>query len=108
MGVVYTIEELKELIAPVALKYNLPAVYLFGSYARGDATENSDVDILVDRTGTALTGLFAMGGLYNDLAEAVGKTIDLVTTSALEQQCTIERTPWFVENLNTERIKIYG
>ena len=108
MDVVYTIEQLKERIAPVALKYELPAVYLFGSYAKGEATEASDVDILVDKTGTTIKGLFAMGGLYNDLSEAVGKQIDLVTTGALEQESTRERTPWFYENLNNEKVKIYG
>jgi len=108
MSVIYTIDELRERIVPVALKYNLPAVYLFGSYARGEATEHSDVDILVDKTGTQLRGLFAMGGLYNDLCEAVGKQIDLVTTGALEQKSTRERTPWFVDNLEKERVKIYG
>ena len=105
---VYTIDELKERITPVALKYCLPAVYLFGSYARGDATEKSDVDILVDRTGTSLIGLFEMGGLYNAFSEAVEKSIDLVTTDALEEQSTKERTPWFVENLHKERVKIFG
>ena len=35
---VYTIEEIAELIAPVAKKYNIPKVYIFGSYARGEAT----------------------------------------------------------------------
>ena len=105
---VYTIEQLKERVRPVAIKYNLPAVYLFGSYAKGEATEYSDVDILVDKTGTELRGLFAMGGLYNELSEALGKQIDLVTTSALKQESTKQRTPWFVENLNKERIKIYG
>jgi predicted nucleotidyltransferase len=108
IGVVYTIEQLQERIAPVANKYGLPAVYLFGSYAKGEATENSDVDILVDKSGTALHGMFAMGGLYNDLTEALGKPIDLVTTSALEQESTKERMPWFVENLNSEKIQIYG
>ena len=105
---VYTIEQLKERITPVAIKYGLPAVYLFGSYAKGEATEASDVDILVDKTGIALKGLFALGGLYNDLSEAVGKQIDLVTTDALEQKSTRERTPWFYENLNNEKVKIYG
>ena len=105
---VYTIDQLKEIIAPVASRYQLPAVYIFGSYARGDATEASDVDILVDRSGTQLRGLFAMGGLYNDLCEAVGKPIDLLTTSALEQDCTRQRTPWMIENLNKERVQIYG
>ena len=105
---IYTIEQLKERIAPVAVKYRLPAVYLFGSYARGEATETSDVDILVDRSGTELRGLFAMGGLYNDLSEAVGKPIDQITTGALEQESTRERTPWLVESLEKERVQIYG
>jgi len=106
--VIYSIEQLKERISPVAQRYGLPAVYLFGSYATGKATEHSDVDILIDRTGTDVRGLFALGGLYNDLSEAVGKQIDLVTTDALEQDCTKERTPWFVENLSKERVKIFG
>lgn len=105
---VYSIDQLTEKISPVALKYRLPAVYIFGSYARGDATDASDVDILIDRTGAGLNGLFAMGGLYNDLSEAVGKPIDLLTTSALEQESTKQRTPWLIENLNRERIQIYG
>jgi len=107
-SVVYTIEQIKERITPVAVKYRLPAVYLFGSYARGEATEQSDVDILVDRTGTELRGMFAMGGLYNDLSEAIEKSIDLVTTGVLEQESTKQRTPWFVEDLERDRIKIYG
>ncbi|GHV40767.1 nucleotidyltransferase [Clostridia bacterium] len=105
---VYTIEQLKERVAPVAQKHGLPAVYIFGSYARGEATEQSDVDILVDKTGTALTGLFEMGGLYNDFCEVFEKEVDLITTSALEQKRTIERTPWFVENVNGEKVKLYG
>lgn len=105
---IYTIEQIKERIAPVALKYKLSAVYLFGSYAKGEATEDSDVDILIDRTGTSLVGMFMLGGLYNDLYVAMGKQIDLVTTGALEQESTKERTPWFVENLNNEKVKIYG
>jgi len=105
---VFTIEKLKECIAPVALKYRIPAVYLFGSYARGDANDNSDVDIIVDKTGTKLSGLLAMGGLFNDLSEAVGKPIDLITTSILEEESTKQRLPWFVENLKREMVKIYG
>ena len=105
---VYSIEQLKERIVPIAIKYNLPAVYLFGSYARGEANDDSDVDILVDRTGTQLKGMFAMGGLYNDLCNVVEKSIDLVTTGVLEQESTKKRTPWFVEDLEREKLKIYG
>ena len=105
---VYTIDELKILIEPVAKKYSLPAVYVFGSYARGEATADSDVDILVDKTGTDLRGLLAMGGLYNDLVDAVDKQIDLITTTALEEDSTKLRTPWFIENLEREKVRIYG
>ena len=83
-------------------------MYLFGSYARGEASDDSDVDILVDKTGTELVGLFEMGGLYNDLEAAAEKPIDLVSTGVLEQRITKEMKPWFVENLKRERLKIYG
>ena len=62
----------------------------------------------MDKTGTELRGLFAMGGLYNDLSEAIGKPIDLMTTGVLEQESTRERTPWMIEKLNRERVKGYG
>ena len=51
---IYTIDELREIVAPIARKYGLRAAYLFGSYARNEATENSDVDILIDRTGSSV------------------------------------------------------
>jgi predicted nucleotidyltransferase len=104
---IYTIEQLKEKIAPIARKYNLAAVYIFGSYARGEATDDSDVDVLIDRTGTNLIGLFKLGGLYNDLNEAIKKPIDLLTTDVLEEKSAIKRTPWLIENLHKERMKIY-
>lgn len=105
---VFTIDEIRERVAPVARKYRLRAVYLFGSYARSEATADSDVDLLVDRTGSTVKGMFDMGSLYNELCESVGKSIDLVTTQTLEQDSTKERVPAFVENLERERIRIYG
>ena len=62
----YTIDEIKKRITPVAQKYGLSAVYLFGSYARGEANENSDIDLLVDLTGSKVHGIL-LGGLYVDL-----------------------------------------
>lgn len=105
---IFTIDEIKERVTPVARKYRLKAVYLFGSYARSEATADSDVDLLVDRTGSAVKGMFDMGSLYNDLCVSIGKNIDLVTTQTLEQNSTRERVPVFVESLERERIQIYG
>jgi len=104
---VYTISQLKERIIPVAIKYQLKAVYIFGSYAKGEATEDSDVDILVDRTGSIVQG-WIIGGLYNDLLECIGKNVDVITTHALMQDGTNDRIPWFTNNVMNERIQIYG
>lgn len=45
---VYTIDEIKAKIYPIAKQYNLSKVYLFGSYARGEEDENSDIDIALE------------------------------------------------------------
>ena len=103
---IYSIEELKQLIAPVAEKYGLREVYLFGSYARSEATEQSDVDILIDRTGSKIRGMFEMGGLYEDLRASIGKEVDLVTTQTLEQSSTKRRSPLFIQNIQAERMRL--
>ena len=58
---IYTQDQIRQMIAPIAEKYHLKAVFLFGSYARGDATESSDVDLLVDTAGTSLKSLLSLG-----------------------------------------------
>ena len=83
---IYTQDQIRQMIAPIAEKYHLKAVFLFGSYARGDATESSDVDLLVDTAGTSLKSLLSLGALYCDLEAALGKPIDLVRVSTLEQK----------------------
>ena len=65
VGKKYTIEDLKTIIGPIARKYGVKGIYLFGSYARGDANENSDVDLRIDKG--SLKGLFALCGLYTEL-----------------------------------------
>ena len=54
---VYSIEQIQKLITPIAKKYGLKSVFLFGSYARGTATENSDVDLIIDTSGTEIKSL---------------------------------------------------
>jgi len=105
---IYSLDEIKKRIKPVAEKYSLRAVYLFGSYARNEATDDSDVDIMIDRTGSKVKGLFDMSSLYDDLSESFGKEIDLITTHTLEQRDTIKRTPLFSKNVTEGRILIYG
>ena len=104
---IYTIEEIRNRILPVAEKYKLPAVNLFGSYARGTAQDNSDIDLLIDTTGTALTGLFALGTVYCELEEALGKKIDLITVSALQQTARAPSEELFRNTVWKEKVNLY-
>jgi predicted nucleotidyltransferase len=104
---IYTLDDIKKKIIPIAKKYNIQAVWVFGSYARGEATEHSDVDLLFQRKGSDIVG-WMIGGFYEDLCETLGKDLDLVTIETLEQPYTISRTPWFVDNLLKERRLLYA
>lgn len=94
---VYTVEQIRDLTAPIASSYGIRSLSLFGSYARGEATTDSDVDILIDR-GTALRG-WEIGGLYNDLSEALGKELDMVTVSGAD--------PAFLDKIRKDEVLLY-
>ncbi len=102
---VYSFEEIVERVRPVAEKYGLRSVYLFGSYARGDANDNSDIDLLVD-DGDTVHGLLWLGGLYDDFCTALEKKIDMVTLNSLERQRGTELGGRFVEEVELDRRKI--
>ena len=102
---VYSVDELKRKITPIAARYNLSAVYLFGSYARNEATEESDVDILIDGQGSVVKSLFDMGGLYHDLRETLDKEIDLVTVQGLEREKEVGA--FFVDNVINDGVMLF-
>lgn len=104
----YTISDIQRIIEPIAKKYQLRAVYLFGSYARGTATQASDIDLLVDTTGTSLTSLFAMGALCCELEEALKKPIDLITVSSLQQHAQMPSEEDFRKTVMNERLTLYA
>ncbi len=103
---IYTLDEIKKRILPVIEKYDIPAMYLFGSYARGEATEESDLDFLVDTTGTSLTSLLALGALYCDLEEVFQKSIDLITVRSVMQNVETESERSFRDTIIRERVKL--
>ncbi|MDR0920139.1 MAG: nucleotidyltransferase domain-containing protein [Oscillospiraceae bacterium] len=101
---IYTIDELKERVNPIAKKYNLKAVWVFGSYAKGKANKYSDIDLLVDLKGSAVLGLI-IAALFDDFLQTMQKEVDMVTVSALSQK---DNDPMFKENVLNERILLYG
>jgi hypothetical protein len=73
--------ENREEILRIAGRHGAKNLRLFGSMARGDASESSDVDILVEVGET--TSPWFPGGLIADLEELLGRKVHLVTTGAL-------------------------
>lgn len=104
---VYTLDDLRRIIAPIAERYGLKAVYVFGSYARGEADADSDVDLLVDLSGTGIRSLFSLGSVYCDLESALEKNIDLVPVSSLEQRPGSASDVSFRDTVQKERVRIY-
>ena len=82
-------------------------MYLYGSYARGEATEESDLDFLVDTAGTNLTSLLALGELYCDLEEIFHKDIDLITVRSVMQNNLTESDRSFRDTVIRERVNLH-
>jgi predicted nucleotidyltransferase len=95
---VYSIEQIKERVTPVAQSYGVDRVMLFGSYARGEATETSDVDLHIWRG--RIRGLFELGGFMEDVKDALGKEVEVVTHNGIRKR--------LYENIKDEEVCIYG
>ena len=93
----YTTEEIKSIANQIAKRHGVERLYLFGSHARGDARNDSDLDFRIDRG--KIKGLFALGGLYADLEDAFGRPIDLVVTDSLSDE--------FIKRISAEEVLIY-
>lgn len=78
---VNTLSEIRDVVSRLAKQYGAKRVYLFGSYARGDMTSSSDIDLRIDKG--AIRGL-EMAGLLVDLEEALGIPVDLIPTGSLD------------------------
>ncbi len=72
---VFTIEKITALVKPLAEKYRVQRIYLFGSYARGEAGSDSDLDFLVyGGESFKLTEIFS---LAEELREVLNKNVDV-------------------------------
>jgi hypothetical protein len=93
---VLSVEKIQKAIVPLAQKYGVDRVFLFGSYARGTATEKSDVDLRIDR-GT-LDG-FRFGGFYVDVEETLNCKADILTTEQMGKA--------FLQHVQKEEVLLY-
>ena len=93
-----TLERIRECCTEVFSSYPVTCCYLFGSYAKGKASETSDVDLLVC---TSVTGI-AFFALVEELRERLGKRVDVLDQTQLENNLALT-----LEILK-DGIKIYG
>lgn len=91
-----TIQNIQKTVSALGSRYGAERIYLFGSYARGEADENSDIDLRIDR-GT-IRG-WALGGLLVDLEDSLNKKVDLLTTGSL--------SPEFLAEIKDEEVLLY-
>lgn len=82
-----TLQELRarrDEILELAQRYGATNVRVFGSVARGEATPDSDVDLLVNfREGTSL---FELSGFWQDLQELLGRDVNLLSENGLKER----------------------
>ena len=92
------IEEIKDAVSKFGKQYGIKNAYLFGSYAKGEANEQSDVDIIIEK-GELQTYKAYSGFLYS-LEDELETSINLLTTDSVK--------PRFFELIKNDRILLYG
>ena len=95
---IYTLDEIKSIAAPIAKQYGVDAMYLFGSYARGEATETSDLDFRIERG--RIRSLFELSAMYQALVDGFQKDLDLLTSQNIE--------PDFLAAIQPEEVLVYA
>ena len=94
---VRSVADIQRIAAPIAARYGVDRMYLFGSFARGDATGASDIDLRIEKgKGRGLQMAF----LLSDLEDAFNRPVDLLSTRALD--------PAFLHRIAGEEKLIYA
>ena len=87
---IFTIQDIKTLVTPIAQKYKVREIYLFGSYARGDANESSDLDFLVfGGENFKLTMIFS---LAEELRNVLKKDVDVFEINEINRDSDFYHT----------------
>lgn len=94
----FTIQELKNIITPIAQAHGVKSVSLFGSYSQGHANADSDVDLKIEKG--QLRTLFQICGFRLAVEDALQCPVDLVTSESSD--------PAFLEMIKKDEVLLYG
>lgn len=87
---VFSLKDIASLVEPIAKKYGVKEIYLFGSYARGEADGDSDLDFLVfGGENFKLTMIFALG---EELREVLKKDVDVFEINEINKDSDFYKT----------------
>lgn len=84
---IYSHTELQAMIIPILRKYNADHAYLFGSYARNEATAHSDIDLIV--VGNPDFKPFDIFAIAEDLHECSGKQVDVYEINEMKENSPV-------------------
>ncbi|WP_458405161.1 nucleotidyltransferase family protein [Methanobrevibacter sp.] len=93
---VFTIDEIKKRAIPIIIKYGINTFSLFGSYARGEANDDSDLDFVMDKGD--LKGLQYVS-LVQDLQDEFDCHVDVISKGSSNKK--------FLEAVSDEEVLIY-
>ena len=100
------IAQIKKIVKPIFKKYGVEMAYVFGSYARGDYNEDSDIDIII--VAKNIKSLFIIGMILEALKQALNKEVDLIEEECFEEDQMEDFEQEFYDNIKKERVMIYG
>ena len=91
-----TLSDIQSVVSKLAREYGAQRVYLFGSYARGDMDQNSDIDLRIDKG--SIRG-WELAGLLVDLEDALGTPVDLIPSGSLDDR--------FLASIHDDEVLLY-
>ena len=98
--------QIQKLTKPVFEEYGVEKAYVFGSYARGDYNENSDIDIII--VAKNIRSLLIIGAILEALKQVLQKEVDLIEEECFEDDEMDDVDKDFYNTIKKERVKIYG
>ena len=81
---IYTIDEIKDIAIPIVQEYGVNRLSLFGSYAKGEANDSSDLDFFIEKG--ELKGLIQYNSLVRNLEEKFNRHVDLITSGVSDKE----------------------
>ena len=98
--------KIQKLTKPIFDEYGVDKAYVFGSYARGDYNENSDIDIII--VAKKIKSLLVIGAILEALKQVLEKDVDLIEEECFNDEEMDDFEKEFYDTIKKERVIIYG